>query len=202
MNDKKEYMIQCKVSREVYERLQKKVEEGRMKSIYELLQYLVSSFLKIADTDVELDEVSEDLYVFAIMFEGWMNEKNRVVTAKPSGNKELKMTDSINIFSEKGKKGHVCKIIKVNGSEIKTNGSIIAALDILLKKLFPSTYCKMIDIGKNIGEDSVLNVIEYMIGEAAKKGLTEKVNPFSPVYNSNEYGNVPKRKRKKSINDE
>lgn len=202
MNDKKEYMIQCKVSREVYERLQKKVEEGRMKSIYELLQYLVSSFLKIADTDVELDEVSEDLYVFAIMFEGWMNEKNRVVTAKPSGNKELKMTDSINIFSEKGKKGHVCKMIKVNGSEIKTNGSIIAALDILLKKLFPSTYCKMIDIGKNIGEDSVLNVIEYMIGEAAKKGLTEKVNPFSPVYNSNEYGNVPKRKRKKSINDE
>lgn len=202
MNDKKEYMIQCKVSREVYERLQKKVEEGRMKSIYELLQYLVSSFLKIADTDVELDKVSEDLYVFAIMFEGWMNEKNRVVTAKPSGNKELKMTDSINIFSEKGKKGHVCKIIKVNGSEIKTNGSIIAALDILLKKLFPSTYCKMIDIGKNIGEDSVLNVIEYMIEEAAKKGLTEKVNPFSPVYNSNEYGNVPKRKRKKSINDE
>ena len=76
MNDKKEYMIQCKVSREVYERLQKKVEEGRMKSIYELLQYLVSSFLKVADTDVELDEVSEDLYVFAIMFEGWMNEKN------------------------------------------------------------------------------------------------------------------------------
>jgi hypothetical protein len=202
MNDKKEYMIQCKVSREVYERLQKKVEEGRMKSIYELLQYLVSSFLKVADTDVELDKVSEDLYVFAIMFEGWMNEKNRVVTAKPSGNKELKMTDSINIFSEKGKKGHVCKIIKVNGSEIKTNGSIIAALDILLKKLFPSTYCKMIDIGKNIGEDSVLNVIEYMIEEAAKKGLTEKVNPFSPVYNSNEYGNVPKRKRKKSINDE
>lgn len=202
MNDKKEYMIQCKVSREVYERLQKKVEEGRMKSIYELLQYLVSSFLKIADTDVELDEVSEDLYVFAIMFEGWMNEKNRVVTAKPSGNKELKMTDSINIFSEKGKKGHVCKIIKVNGSEIKTNGSIIAALDILLKKLFPSTYCKMIDIGNNIGEDSVLNVIEYMIEEAAKKGLTEKVNPFSPVYNSNEYENVPKRKRKKSINDE
>lgn len=202
MNDKKEYMIQCKVSREVYERLQKKVEEGRMKSIYELLQYLVSSFLKVADTDVELDEVSEDLYVFAIMFEGWMNEKNRVVTAKPSGNKELKMTDSINIFSEKGKKGHVCKMIKVNGSEIKTNGSIIAALDILLKKLFPSTYCKMIDIGKNIGEDSVLNVIEYMIEEAAKKGLTEKVNPFFPIYNSNEYGNVPKRKRKKSINDE
>ena len=60
----------------------------------------------------------------------------------------------------------------------------------------------MIDIGKNIGEDSVLNVIEYMIEEAAKKGLTEKVNTFSPVYNSNEYGNVPKRKRKKSINDE
>lgn len=201
MSDKKEYMIQCKVSRDVYERLQKKVEEGRMKSIYELLQYLVSSFLKIADTDAELDEVSEDLYVFAMMFEGWMNEKNRVITAKPSGYRGMKMTDSINIFSEKGKKSHVCTTIKVNGNDIKTTGSIIAALDILLKKLFPAMYCQMVDIGKNIGEESVLNVIEYMIDEAAKKGLTEKINPFCAVYSSNEYGNVPKRTRKKSLND-
>lgn len=202
MNDKKEYMIQCKVSREVYERLQKKVEEGRMKSIYELLQYLVSSFLKVADTDVELDEVSEDLYVFAIMFEGWMNEKNRVITTKPSGNKELKMTDSINIYSEIGKKSHVCKTIKVNGNEVTTNGSIIVALDILLKKLFPTMYGQLADVGRNIGEDSILGVIEYMIQEAAKKGLIEKINPFAAVYYSNEYGLVPKKKRNKSINDE
>ena len=201
--DKKCCMIQCKISAEAAEKIDAVVERGGFTSQYEFLQYLLSAFLRYAEADQEgMDEMSEELLDFARIYEGWENKKNRIITTRPSGNRALKMTESINIYSELGRRGYVCKMISVKGTDVRTTGSIAKALEVLLRRLYPKITSQMCDIGRNIGEDSILRVIEYMIEEATEKGLTSKEKAVSDSPESNEYGNVPKRKRNKSLNDE
>lgn len=203
MKNKKCCMIQCKISADTAERIDEIVKRGGFSSQYEFLQYLLSAFMRYAEPEKEgVDEMSEDLLSFAQIFEGWENKKNRIITTKPSGNRALKMTESVNIYSELGRKGYVSKMIKVKGEEISTTSSIALALETIMKRLYPKMYCQILDIGRNIGEESVQRVIEYMIEEAAEKGLTAKEKAVSANPTSNEYGNVPKKKRSKSLNDE
>lgn len=201
--DRKCCMIQCKISAETAERIERIVKEGGFASPYEFLQYLLSAFLRFADPEKEgIDEMSEELLAFAKIYEGWENKKNRVITTRPSGNKALKLVDSINIYSEIGRRGYVCKMLSLRGEDVRTSGSIVKALDVLIKKLFPSIAVHLANIGRNIGEETSFKAIEYMIEDAERKGLTEaeKAMPASPT--SNEYGNVPKKKKSKSLNDE
>lgn len=202
MDNRKCEMIQCKISVETSKRIDGIVERGGFASKYEFLQYLLSAFLRYADPEKEVDEMSEELLSFGKMYEGWENSKNRIITTRPSGNRALKMTESINIYSEIGRTGYVCKVIRIKGSDVSTTGSVSTALDVMMKKLFPKMYARMADIGRNIGEVSALRVVEYMISEAERKGLTEAEKAISESPMSNEYGNVPKKKRSKSLNDE
>lgn len=202
MNNRKCEMIQCKISAETSKRIDGIVERGGFASKYEFLQYLLSAFLRYADPEKKVDEMSEELLSFGKMYEGWENSKNRIITTRPSGNRALRMTESINIYSEIGRKGYVCKVIRIKGEDVSTTGSISTAMDVMMKKLFPKMYARMADIGRNIGEVSALRVVEYMISEAERKGLTEAEKAISESPMSNEYGNVPKKKRSKSLNDE
>ena len=201
--DRKCCMIQCKVSAEAAERIERVVERGGFSSHYEFLQYLLSAFLKFADPEQDgTDEMSDELLSFAQIYEGWENKKNRIITTKPSGNRALKMTEAINIFSELGKNGYVCKMIKVSGNDIRTTGSISQALETLTKRLYPRMYNQLMEIGRSIDENNIQRVIEYMIEEMERKGLKTKENTVSESPMINEYGNVPKKKRSKSLYDE
>lgn len=201
--DRKCCMIQCKVSAEAAERIERVVERGGFSSHYEFLQYLLSAFLKFADPEQDgTDEMSDELLSFAQIYEGWENKKNRIITTKPSGNRALKMTEAINIFSELGKNGYVCKMIKVSGNDIRTTGSISQALETLTKRLYPRMYNQLMEIGRSIDENNIQRVIEYMIEDMERKGLKTKENTVSESHMINEYGNVPKKKRSKSLYDE
>lgn len=201
--DRKCCMIQCKVSAEAAERIERVVERGGFSSHYEFLQYLLSAFLKFADPEQDgTDEMSDELLSFAQIYEGWENKKNRIITTKPSGNRALKITEAINIFSELGKNGYVCKMIKVSGNDIRTTGSISQALETLTKRLYPRMYNQLMEIGRSIDENNIQRVIEYMIEDMERKGLKTKENTVSESPMINEYGNVPKKKRSKSLYDE
>lgn len=201
--DRKCCMIQCKVSAEAAERIERVVERGGFSSHYEFLQYLLSAFLRFADQEQDgTDEMSDELLSFAQIYEGWENKKNRIITTKPSGNRALKMTEAINIFSELGKNGYVCKMIKVSGNDISTTGSISQALETLTKRLYPRMYSQLMEIGRSIDENNVQRVVEYMIEDMERKGLKTKEKTVSESPMINEYGNVPKKKRSKSLYDE
>lgn len=201
--DRKCCMIQCKVSAEAAERIERVVERGGFSSHYEFLQYLLSAFLRFADPEQDgKDEMSDELLSFAQIYEGWENKKNRIITTKPSGNRALKMTEAINIFSELGKNGYVCKMIKVSGNDISTTGSISQALETLTKRLYPRMYSQLMEIGRSIDENNVQRVVEYMIEDMERKGLKTKEKTVSESPMINEYGNVPKKKRSKSLYDE
>ena len=204
----KQVVLQTKVSARTQRRLNKVVDMYDFGSIYNLLQYVLSAFLKVADAEGEMDkdEDAMELYEFAKMFEGFENSKARIVTTRPSGNNNLQLVDSICIFSEVGKKGYVCKNIHVRGGEIATDANAEHAIGVVVKRLAPLTYMQIMNCGVLDGEKNVLRVIERIMSESAAQGAEMPNKTIKEMFATNtgatEYGRVPVRMRKKSVNDE
>lgn len=201
--DRKFISIQSKVSAATAAKIDAIVVKGGFESRYEFMQYLLSSFLRYADQGTEnVDEMSEELKEFAKMFEGWENAKNRIITTKPSGNKALRLVDSLNIYSELGRKGYVCKNITIVGDNVRTNSNISLPLEIVIKKLHPRIASMFNLIASNIGEPSYVKVIEWLLENARIEEMHDVQETFKANDGSINYGIVPKKKRSKSINDE
>ena len=100
---KKCVSIQSKVSSTTAKRLDAIVERGKFESKYELLQYLITVFLKFADPENEDEDTeAKELEEFAKLFDGWDDYRNRIITTKPQGNRHLQLVDMVCIYSEVG----------------------------------------------------------------------------------------------------
>ena len=201
--DRKFVSIQSKVSPSTVKRLNKVVARGKFESKYELLQYLISVFLKFADPENEEEDTeAKEIAEFVKLFDGWDDCKQRIITTKPQGNRNLKLTDIIAIYSEVGKKGYVSKKIALNAVETKITTNVGNVLDVILKKLYPNIYKRMYVIADGMGEKGLAKVLDKILDEQLKdvdeqtlKGMFEKAK------NEIEYGKVPVKKRKYSIYD-
>ena len=201
--NRKYISIQSKVSEATAAKIDAIVVKGGFESRYEFMQYLLSSFLRYADQGTDnIDEMSEELKEFAKMFEGWENVKNRIITTKPSGNRALRLVESLNIYSELGRKGYVCKNITIVGDNVRTNSNISSSLEVVIKKLHPRIASMFNLIASNIGEPSYVKVIEWLLENAQIEEMHDVQETFKANDGSINYGIVPKKKRSKSINDE
>jgi len=201
--DRKFISIQSKVSPSTVKRLDAVVERGKFESKYELLQYLISVFLKFADPENEDEDTeAKELEEFARLFDGWDDYRNRIITTKPQGNRSLKLTEMICIYSEVGKKGYVGKKISFNAVETKVTDNVGNVLDVVLKKLYPSIYEKLLSLTEQVQEKSIIKTLEKLMMELMKDVDSDTLDRiFAENKNEIEYGNVPMKKRKRSIDD-
>jgi hypothetical protein len=179
------------------------VERGKFESKYELLQYLISVFLKFADPENENeDEEAQEVVEFARLFEGWDDYRQRIITTKPQGNRHLNLTDIVCIYSEVGKKGYVGKKISLNASETKITDNVGNVLDVVLKKLYPMIYEKLNALCEQVDERSISKALEKLLVDLLNDVDSETLaRIFADEKGEIEYGNVPKRKRHMSINN-
>ena len=200
---KKCVSIQSKVSPTTAKRLDAVVERGKFESKYELLQYLISVFLKFADPDNEDEDTeAKELEEFAKLFDGWDDYRNRIITTKPQGNRHLQLVDMVCIYSEVGKKGYVGKKISFKATETKVTDNVGNVLEVVLKKLYPGIYEKLYNMTEQVEERSVSKTLEKILDEVLKDVDSETLaRIFAEAKSEIEYGITPKRKRHKSIND-
>lgn len=200
---KKCVSIQSKVSPTTAKRLDAVVERGKFESKYELLQYLISVFLKFADPDNEDEDTEEkELEEFAKLFDGWDDYRNRIITTKPQGNRHLQLVDMVCIYSEVGKKGYVGKKISFKATETKVTNNVGNVLEVVLKKLYPGIYEKLYNMNEQVEERSISKTLEKLLDELLKDVDSETLaRIFAEAKSEIEYGVTPKRKRHKSIND-
>ena len=200
---KKCVSIQSKVSPTTAKRLDAVVERGKFESKYELLQYLISVFLKFADPDNEDEDTeSKELEEFAKLFDGWDDYRNRIITTKPQGNRHLQLVDMVCIYSEVGKKGYVGKKISFKATETKVTDNVGNVLEVVLKKLYPGIYEKLYNMTEQVEERSISKTLEKLLDELLKDVDSETLaRIFAEAKSEIEYGITPKRKRYKSIND-
>ena len=200
---KKCVSIQSKVSPTTAKRLDAVVERGRFESKYELLQYLISVFLRFADPENEDEDTeAKELFEFAKLFDGWDDYRNRIITTKPQGNRHLQLVDMVCIYSEVGKKGYVGKKISFKATETKVTDNVGNVLEVVLKKLYPSIYEKLYNMTEQVDERSISKTLEKLLDELLKDVDSEALERiFLDAKGEIEYGNVPKRKRHKGIED-
>lgn len=201
--ERKFVSIQSKVSPLTVKRLDAVVERGKFESKYELLQYLISVFLRFADPENE-DEDTEgrELAEFARLFDGWDDYRQRIITTKPQGNRHLQLVDMVCIYSEVGKKGYVGKKISFKATETKVTDNVGNVLEVVLKKLYPGIYEKLYNMTEQVEERSISKTLEKILDELLKDVDSETLaRIFAEAKSEIEYGITPKRKRHKSIND-
>ena len=200
---KKCVSIQSKVSPTTAKRLDAVVERGKFESKYELLQYLISVFLKFADPDNEDEDTeSKELEEFVKLFDGWDDYRNRIITTKPQGNRHLQLVDMVCIYSEVGKKGYVGKKLSFKATETKVTDNVGNVLEVVLKKLYPGIYEKLYNMTEQVEERSISKTLEKLLDELLKDVDSETLaRIFAEEKSEIEYGITPKRKRHKSIND-
>ena len=200
---KKCVSIQSKVSSTTAKRLDAIVERGKFESKYELLQYLITVFLKFADPENEDEDTeAKELEEFAKWFDGWDDYRNRIITTKPQGNRHLQLVDMVCIYSEVGKKGYVGKKISFKATETKVTDNVGNVLEVVLKKLYPGIYEKLYNMTEQVEERSISKTLEKLLNELLKDVDSETLaRIFVDAKNEIEYGNVPKRKRHKGIED-
>jgi hypothetical protein len=76
-------------------------------------------------------------------------------------------------------------------------------LDVVLKKLYPAIYDKLYTLTEQVEERSISKALEKLLVEVLKDVDNETLDKiFDDAKGGVEYGNVPMRKRKRSINDE
>ena len=200
MKDKRQLKfvsIQSKVSPETAERIDRIVNEYGLGSRYELMQYLLSTFLKYADKEME---ESDQLGEFAKIFEGYQNKKSRIITTKPGGNKNMRLVESINLFSEIGRKGYVCKRLVIAGEKESVTSNSENALRSIVRKLFPRIAGYIESIGGDIGESNYIRILEYMIELVADDEASKSIRTdFETLKQKPEYGRVPVRSRIETI---
>lgn len=196
MKDKRQLKfvsIQSKVSPETAERIDRIVNEYGFGSRYELMQYLLSAFLKYADKEME---ESDQLNEFAKIFEGYQNKKTRIITTRPGGNRNLKLTESINLFSEIGRRGYVCKRLVIAGEKESVTSNSENALRSIIRKLFPRIAGYIESIGNDIGESNYIKILEYMIELIADDEVVKSIRrDFEALKQKPEYGRVPVRSK-------
>lgn len=202
--ERKFVSIQSKVSPSTVKRLDAVVERGKFESKYELLQYLISVFLKFADPENEEEDTeTKEVLEFARMFEGWDDYKQRIITTKPQGNRHLNLTDIVCIYSEVGKKGYVGKKISLNAVETKITDNVGNVLEVVLKKLYPAIYDKLNEMTGQVNSRSISKTLEKIIEEFLKDVDAETLERiFSEAKGDVEYGNVPIKRRSRRLTDE
>lgn len=200
MKDKKQLKfvsIQSKVSPATAERIDKIVAECGFESRYELMQYLLSAFLKYADKEVE---GGDEMHEFAKIFEGYENKKSRIITTKPGGNRQLKLVESINVFSEVGRKGYVCKRLVINGEKESITCNSENAMRSIIRKLFPSIAGYIKKVGDDIGECNYIRILEYILDKKNDDEIKRSINKdFDVLKQETKYGRVPVRAKNKTI---
>ena len=74
----------------------------------------------------------------------------------------------------------------------------------VIRKLFPQLATEIDNIGSNIGESSFVKIIQELVEQSKSKCndniVREITVEFESAKQSTEYGNIPKRSRKQTIN--
>lgn len=191
--------VQSKVSARTAERLSAIVEKYGFKSNYELMQYILSAFLRYVDAEhEEAEEESKNLAFVECgkMFAGWMEAQSRIITTAPAGSEHLDLVKSVFIYHKTGKKGYVVKEVSGAENRIFVNYSVDHALSSVLKLLHPETYAKVKAVGDSMGVKNIRVVIDTLLQENGASGPKNAINEdFERFANNPDYGNKPKQKR-------
>lgn len=193
-------VVQTRVSASVSARLDVLIAKYGFASRYELLQYLITSFLSYADNqdhscislEIE-DEQSLNLYKAGkTLYSDFVQPELRLNTAVTTSAASLDLQDALFIYGKSGAARSVCRTVDPQSGELVPSGAS-AAIDLVLRRLVPQQYDRLTSIADDLGSKSALSALDYLLSAYSCPA------PGAGSYSQNEYGTVPVRHNNKTI---
>lgn len=185
--DHKTCAIQSKVSAETGRRIDAIVKKYGFSARYELLQFLLSAFLRYADPEGETDpDESGMLDEIGKIFQGFESPETRINTVRPSDQEGLHLSEAILIYTRG--RATACRKMEYGEGGTTSTCSVNAVLTTVLQRLFPAQYESLLQVASELHSESVLIALDYLI-EADRKCGRYTPDGFA----ANEYGIVPVR---------
>lgn len=186
-------LIATKIDIEAYKRWERVRVDGSFKSDYEMLQYLISAFLRHADPEGDVDAESPMDYRLAEMFTDWQNEAARIIAVNPKSATRLKLVETINIYTIMKKRGYVVRKVVMKADGIaKVNNNIDAAINDVIRKLRPEMAEQLTEVARGCGTENMVEAIRALLQESHLPRMKADESEATEV-EMNEYGNVPVR---------
>lgn len=196
--DKKLILMQCRVTEGLARRVDAIISRCGIGSRYELMGYLLSCFMRYADPQTDSDH-DADIMELGRIFDGYDDPQARIVTV--SNGKGLVTTDTVMFQTMKGKHAHTAMMY--NHRTGKETSNVVDILDTVIERMFPRLHQRIHDIGRATGMTTAKEVLDYLTEKEEGKDeawhtIKQDMDTFR---NDITYGRVPKRGRKKSVED-
>lgn len=163
---KSETLVQCRVDSQVYLRLKECVKEYHFSSVYELMQYVVTAFLRSVDIKTGVYDGDATEVEMARTFEGFENAASRLINTSEFHSKRFSLVDAIMIYAERKKKTYVSKAIEVvDGEDMNVSASRCRPLDVVLKRMHPRLYESLGEVGELMGEVKQEKIIRELVAQ-------------------------------------
>ena len=190
--DKKLILMQCRVTRDTADRVDRICKRCGIASRYELMGYLLSCFMRYADPQTETDRTS-DIMELGRIFDGYDDPQARIVTVGTT--KGMQVATTVRYLAQKGKKARAAMMYDhTTGMETSNTLDI---LDTTIRALFPSLHRRLEDIARHLGVTTDKEVIEELANGV--DGIDDTWHTISTEMEENmnniTYGRVPKRTR-------
>lgn len=182
--DKRTVNVTAKVSLETKRRLERIRDRYGFRSIYEIVQYLLSAFLRQADAEGEdlasqTDARTASLWEAARLFEGFENRRSRLVTTAPSPPPERRLREVVALFDVAGRRRHEVRRLTARedgGFTCRTDAA--SALAALLRHLSPSAWNSLDTLARLAGTEPLRAMeaaLRHAAAEAAEAAATRDV---------------------------
>lgn len=195
MENGNEVLVQCRVDNATYVRLQAIVKKYKFKSVYEVMRFLVSSFIRAVNVKTGLEDGEDErAKEFIEMFEGFEKASSRLIRAKADGDRVPEVRQAVIVYRQSNKSVAKVKTYEKDGEGLSVTTAKERSLEVVMEQIYPRLSGVLYDIGDIMGETRLSRVISELATTfiSERKGVDKE---FNGLDGSTEYGSVPVRKK-------
>lgn len=185
--------LQTKVTAAANERFQECARRAGLKSGYELMQVIVSAFLRVADPEhepvsEEIEEAETDKR-WVSMFSDLLDATRQMNTARPVRERSMRPDEAILLFKQPGHKVYdVRRVIMRDDEPLSIGRERDASINAVIRKLRPDLAQELLEIGRACGTKNYCEAVKALIDDTQIPRVKDDQS-VSPGLTSDVYGN-------------
>ena len=199
---KKYINVMAKIDEDTSHRLDRVRDKFNFSSNYEIMQCLLTAFLRHADPGGEQDtKKTDEMVSLSKIFEGLENQLQRTAAARPNINQHLTISSAVGIFNVSGSQRRLIRRYDFDENGITSSLNEEDALLAVLEAINPKIAAILREARHN---GDILSTVEYLREKLKEDATRDDVGDmFATATNAQapHYGERTKRKRNTTVND-
>jgi hypothetical protein len=175
MKEYKERVVQCKVSENTYRRLEAVREKYGFRSIYEVMQTLLTLYLRYISTPIEMGGAEMD--ELQAMFGEFGKKRGRTNITGTGGEDKMKLVSCVSVLRHEDTGGRMMRTsTAVSDGRMVSDYSTDVAVRTVLRAASKELYERITDIGAMTEDKRVLHVLATLVEDYERRYYMQAVH--------------------------